>query len=149
MVDVVPFRRCGGKTTLGCRCENPPTPDLFSHVLFTVADVLILVTIRRCGGSGVLAARFRFVSWPIQSPPHVRTLYICGDGFLGILYCLVWLELSPSSLRCRPCEPCGPLRLYLHPGVSWKLNRSRPSATHHCQVGSLSPYLVFFKVFVW
>ena len=99
-------------------------PIFFLHALFSVVGELMLGTIHRCRRSGILAAHFTFVPRPIQLVTRA-TLYIYGGKGFWIFYCCFVPELSLSSLRCRPYEPCGAPCLYPRSGVGWKLNRCR------------------------
>ena len=122
---------------------------IYLHAGFDVADGVRLVAVRRCGWAGVLSARFTFVPRPIQSTPHVRTFYIYGGRGFGFFIVI----LGPSC-RCplRTVDPANlvELRACTHVQVSVGSSTVVASpAAHYCQVGSLPPYLLLFRVFDW
>ena len=84
----------------------------------------MLGTARRCGRSGVLAARLRFGFAADLELSHVRLFYIYGDG-IWIFLLLFWALAVVSPLRCRFLYPRGLSCWCLRPGVSRKLNRPR------------------------
>ena len=117
------------------------------HALFAVAGELMLGTIRRCRRSGILAAHFTFVPRPILPVTRATLLYIRGQGFGFFI-----VVLCPSC-RYPLCaiDPANLVELHACTCVQVSVGSSTvvvSSAMHHCQVGSFSPCLLFFKVLI-
>ena len=122
---------------------------IYLHARFDIVDGVRLVTVRRCGWAGVLTARFTFVLQPIQSTPHVRTFYIYGGWGFGFFTVI----LGPRC-RCplRTIDPTKFVELRACTCVQVSVGTSTvvaSPAAHYCQVGSLPPYLLLFRVFDW
>ena len=144
------IRRCGRYMTLAALFHFRSTPDHSnSCVLLAMAGELVLGTVCRCGWFGVLAARLRFGSAADLELSHVRfLLYIWGSGVLDFLL----LFLGPSC-HCILCavDPVNfvELRACTRVQVSvGSLTVVASPAAPYCQVGSLPPYLVLFKVLI-
>ena len=125
-------RRCGGVRVAGLRSQSPSMPD--HHYFSRAADELRMVTVRRCGRSGVLAARLRSVSHPIRHVTRAIFLYIRGrdlDFSIVVLgpncrFPLCAVDSStPVDYRAGVC-------VQVSIGSSTVLT---PSASHRYQVG--------------
>ena len=138
---------CEGVQVASLRSQSSLTPDhrYFSRVYSPLMDDLRMVTVHRCGRSGILAARFTFVPHPIRPVTRATLLYIRGVVWNMVLF-YFWPELSFSSLRCRFLYPCGLSYQCLRLGVSWKLNRPRPISFTSLPGRPFLPCFVLFKI---
>ena len=122
-------------------------PIFCLHALFTVMGELMLGTIRRYGRSGILAAHFPFVPRSIRLVTRA-TLYIYGGRGFGFF--IVVLRPSCRYPR-RAVDPANLMELRACTHVHVSVGSSTvvtSSAAHYCQVGSLPPCLVIFKVLI-
>ena len=119
----------------------------YLHTLFAIAGELMLGTVCRCGRSGILAAHFTFIPHPILPITRATRLYIRGQGFGFFI-----VVLRPSCrYPLRAVDPANLVELRACTRVQVSVGSSTvvaSSAAHHCQVGSLPPYLVLFTVLI-
>ena len=122
-------------------------PIFCLRALFAVAGELMLGTIRHCGRSGILASHFTFVPRLIRLITRA-TLYIYrGRGFGFFIVVLRPICRYPRHA----VDPTNLVELRVCTRVQVSVGSSTvvaSSAAHHCQVGSLPPCLVLFKVFI-
>ena len=130
-VQLINIRRFGGVRVLGLRSWSSLTPDhCDSHVLLNVAGELVLGTVRRCGRSGVLAARIRDGFVADLELSHVRLFYIYGGRGLDFLLLFwaraiavlstlstlrtLWSSVLVPASRCRlEAQPLSPHQLHI------------------------------------
>ena len=143
-------RRYGGSQDVGLPSRRPAVAeesellasDLGPHrrpiiVIFSrTADELRMVTVCRCGRSGVLAARLRSVSRPIRHVTHATFFYIYGDG-IWIFLLLFWARAVVFPLYA--IDSSTPMDYRVGVCVQGSIGSSTvltPSASRRYQVGN-------------
>ena len=142
-------RRCGGVQVAGLRSQSPLTPDhrFFSRIYSPLTDELRMVTVRRCGRSRILAARFTFVPHPIRPVTCATLLYI-----RGVVWNMVLFHFG-SSCRFPLCAVDSSTPVDYRTGVCVQVSVGSstvlaPSASRRYQVGH-SRHALFLSRFFY